>query len=56
MLPPSQEISRMPIDSLLVTIFVVAMFVFFAGVLFWGDLQTRPKQLANSSTAKRRAF
>jgi len=25
-------------------------------VLFWGDLQTRPKQLANSSHTKRRAF
>ena len=46
----------MPIDSLLVTIFVVAMFVLFAAVLYWGDMQTRPKQLADSSTAKRRAF
>lgn len=45
----------MPTDSLLVTIFVVAMFVLFAGVLLWGDLQTRPKQLADSSS-KRRAF
>jgi hypothetical protein len=25
-------------------------------VLFWGDLQTRPKQLVNSSDTKRRAF
>ena len=56
MLRPSQEISRMPIDSLLFTVFVVTMFVLFAGVLFWGDLQTRPKQLADSSAAKRRAF
>jgi hypothetical protein len=56
MLPSSQEISRMPIDSLLVTICVVAMFVVFAAVLFWGDLQTRPKQQADSSDAKRRAF
>lgn len=46
----------MPIDSLLVTIFVVAMFVLFAAVLYWGDMQTRPKQLADSPTAKRRAF
>ena len=45
----------MPTDSLLVTIFVVATFVLFAGVLYWGDLQTRPKQLADSA-AKRRAF
>jgi hypothetical protein len=56
MLPPSQENNRMPIDSLLVTVCVVAMFVVFAAVLFWGDLQTRPKQLANPSAAKRRAF
>jgi hypothetical protein len=56
MVPSSQEISRMPTDSLLVSIFVVATFVLFAGVLYWGDLQTRPKQLADSSEAKRRAF
>jgi hypothetical protein len=55
MLPPSQEISRMPTDSLLVSVCVIAMFVVFAGVLFWGDLQTRPKQLVDSS-AKRRAY
>jgi hypothetical protein len=46
----------MPAESLLVTLFVVATFVLFAAVLYWGDLQTRPKQLADSSAAKRRAF
>ncbi|MEH2627044.1 hypothetical protein V1292_005099 [Bradyrhizobium sp. AZCC 1719] len=46
----------MPTDSLLVTVCVVAMFVVFAAVLFWGDFQTRPKQLAKSSATKRRAF
>jgi uncharacterized membrane protein len=46
----------MPTDSLLVTVFVVAMFVIFAAVLYWGDMQTRPKQLADSSAARRRAF
>ena len=46
----------MPADSLFVTIFVVAMFVMFAAVLYWGEMQTRPKQLADSSAAKRRAF
>lgn len=46
----------MPVESLLVTICVVAMFVIFAAVLYWGDMQTRSKQLADSSTAKRRAF
>ena len=37
----------MPTDSLIVAVCVVAMFVVFAAVLFWGDLQTRPKQLAD---------
>ena len=46
----------MPIDSLIVSVCVVAMFVVFAAVLSWGDLQTRPKQLADQSAAKRRPF
>lgn len=46
----------MPTESLLVTLFVVAMFVIFAAVLYWGDMQTRPKQLSDSSAGKRRAF
>ena len=54
--PSLEEVSRMPIDSLLVTICIVAMFALFAAVLYWGDLQTRPKPLAESSSAKRRAF
>jgi uncharacterized membrane protein len=56
MLSPSQEISRMPTESVLVSVCVVAMFVVFAAALLWGDLQTRPKQLADSSQAKRLAF
>ena len=46
----------MPTDSLLVTVCVVAMFVVFAAALFWADMQTRPKQLADSSVTRRRAF
>ncbi|MCA6113872.1 hypothetical protein J6524_02870 [Bradyrhizobium sp. WSM 1738] len=46
----------MPTDSLLVTIFAVAMIVVFAAALFWADMQTRPKQLANPPATKRRAF
>jgi hypothetical protein len=46
----------MPIDSLIVSICVVAMFVVFAAVLAWGDMQTRPRQLADQSAAKRRPF
>lgn len=46
----------MPVDSLIVSVCVVAMFVVFAAVLAWGDMQTRPKQLADQSSSKRRAF
>lgn len=46
----------MPTESLLVSVFVVAMFVTFAAVLFWGDRQTRAKQLADQAAAKRRAL
>ena len=44
----------MPVDSMLVAASVVVMFAVFAAVLMWGDLQTRPKQLARQSSAKRR--
>lgn len=46
----------MPLDAMILSVCVVAMFVVFAAVLAWGDMQTRPKQLAEQSTAKRRAF
>ena len=46
----------MPTNSLLVSVCVVAMFVVFAAVLFWGDLQTRPKNWPTLPHAKRRAF
>ena len=46
----------MPAASMLVAAAVVAMFVVFAVVLYWGDLQTRPEQLVRISNAKRRAF
>jgi len=46
----------MPTESLFVAVCVVAMFVVFGGVLFWGDLQTRQKDVADSSHGKRRAF
>ena len=56
MLAPLQEVSHMPTDSLLVAVCVIAMFVVFGAVLFWGDLQTRSKDVADSSHDKRRAF
>ena len=46
----------MPVDSLIVAVCVVAMFAVFGAVLIWGDMQTRPKKLAQQSNAKRRAF
>jgi hypothetical protein len=46
----------MPTESLLLAVCVVAMFVVFGAVLFWGDLQTRHKDIADSSHDKRRAF
>jgi hypothetical protein len=46
----------MPVDSMLVAASVVVMFVAFAAALAWGDFQTRPKQSARQSNAKRRAF
>jgi hypothetical protein len=48
--------SAMPTDSLLVSVCVIAMFVVFGAVLYWGDLQTRSKGGADSSHGKRRAF
>jgi hypothetical protein len=46
----------MPVDSLIVSVCVIAMFVVFGAVLIWGDLQTRTRQLNQQSAAKRRAF
>jgi hypothetical protein len=46
----------MPVDSMLVAASVVLMFVVFAGVLAWGDLQTRPKKSAQEANVKHRAF
>jgi len=46
----------MPVDSMLVAASVVMMFVAFAAALIWGDFQTRPRQLAQASSSKRRPF
>jgi hypothetical protein len=35
----------MPIDSMLVSAAVILMFLVFAGVLAWGEIQTRPARL-----------
>jgi len=41
---------------MLVAASVVMMFVAFAAALIWGDFQTRPRQLAQASSSKRRPF
>jgi hypothetical protein len=47
----------MPIDSILVTAAVVAMFAIFAGVLAWGERQTRlVGQASAAGQRKRRSF
>jgi hypothetical protein len=44
----------MPFDAMLVSAAVVIVFVVFAGVLMWGDLQTRPpRQKAAPQSQKR---
>jgi uncharacterized membrane protein len=51
-----QRRSAMPVDSMLVSLAVILMFVVFAAALAWADFQTRPKQLAQQFDIKRRAF
>ena len=46
----------MPVDSMIVAASVVLMFVAFAATLMWGDFQTRPKQLAQATSTRRRQF
>jgi hypothetical protein len=47
----------MPVDAMVVSAAVVAMFLALAGVLLWGDLQTRPDRLkGDSNPPKRRSF
>jgi hypothetical protein len=47
----------MPVDSILVSAAVVAMFVIFAGVLVWGDLQSGSmRQEPGRRNRKRRSF
>jgi hypothetical protein len=43
----------MPIDSVLVSAAVVAMFVIFAGVLSWGERQSRSLQQQSAHSHRR---
>jgi hypothetical protein len=42
----------MPVDSMLVAASVVLMFAVFAGVLAWGDSQTRQKKSPQQSNVR----
>lgn len=47
----------MPLDSILVSAAVVLMFAVFAGVLMWGNVQTRsPARQEPAADRKRRSF
>jgi len=50
----STEIIIMPFDAMLVSAAVAAMFVVFAGVLMWGELQTRPARPTAVARAEKR--
>lgn len=44
--------SVMPFDAVIVSLVVVVIFVAFAGVVAWGDYQTRPERL-NAPSGRR---
>jgi hypothetical protein len=44
----------MPIDSMLVSAAVILMFLVFAGVLAWGEIQTRPARLTAVAHSRKR--
>jgi hypothetical protein len=44
-----------PFDAMVVSVAVVVVFLAFAGVLLWGDYQTRPNRL-KAGSQKRRSF
>jgi hypothetical protein len=47
----------MPFEAMMVSAAVVVMFLALAGVLLWGDYQTRPDRLKiNSNPPRRRSF
>jgi hypothetical protein len=44
----------MPFDSMLVSAAVISMFLAFAGVLMWGEIQTRPARLTAVAHSQKR--
>jgi uncharacterized membrane protein len=45
----------MPTDAIVLSVAVVAVFVAFAVVLYWADLQTRPDRLKADSNSQNAA-
>jgi hypothetical protein len=57
MLPRNPKEVAMPVDSILVSAAVVSVFLIFAGVMIWGDFQSRAmRQESASGNGKRRSF
>jgi hypothetical protein len=47
----------MPFDAMVMSAAVIVMFLVFAGVLLWGDAQTRSDRFkAGAGSQKRRSF
>ena len=44
----------MPLDALMVSLAVVGVFVAFAAVLLWADLQTKPSNLQSDTSGHNR--
>jgi hypothetical protein len=44
----------MPFDAMLVGAAVMSMFVAFAGVPMWGEIQTRPARLTGVADSQKR--
>jgi hypothetical protein len=56
-LPRNPKEVAMPVDSILVSVAVVSIFLIFAGVMIWGDFQSgQMRQESVSRDRKRRSF
>ena len=44
----------MPVDAMLVSAAVISMFLVFAGVLAWGEIQTRPGSPTSVAHSRKR--
>jgi hypothetical protein len=46
----------MPVDAMVLSAAIVAVFVIFGSVLYWGERRTRDLSNAETVTTKRRSF